>query len=241
MGRFEVSKSFLAVEEKLLEAAFFLERLKECSSLKYEGRHYFSAFVSAARSVTWTMQANLNEVPGFSAWYSSVQSTLRHDVLAKLFVDIRNVLQKQGRNPFGQVSIEHLSDSLKRQFAGDRSPFIITPDPVAPNRTVLSSAHTVSEQYFMTLVNITWDCCNCFRPFVDSRWYFTSEHFRSQDRTIVDALAELGFPPEWAEAIPDGDEEGAWRVIRSREPACGLNDLFQRYLGKELIGPDDAD
>jgi len=68
-----MTSSFGVVENKLREAEFFLDQLRDASRLSFEADCYFSAFVSAARSVTFAMQASLKGVPGFRDWYGSAQ------------------------------------------------------------------------------------------------------------------------------------------------------------------------
>lgn len=64
-----MAHSFGIVEDKLREAEFFLGHLRRSSHLSFDGRCFFSAFVSAARSVTLAMQASLKGVGDFDQWY----------------------------------------------------------------------------------------------------------------------------------------------------------------------------
>ena len=68
-----MATSFGIVEEKLFEADFFLEKLKSCvGEVKFqEARFYMSAFIAAARSVTFTLQKSLNGIEGFEDWYKT--------------------------------------------------------------------------------------------------------------------------------------------------------------------------
>lgn len=68
--------SFSVVEDKLLEAEFFLRKLGATDMHDSEARYYFSAFVSACRSVTWALQKSLKGVGGFDSWYESVREQL---------------------------------------------------------------------------------------------------------------------------------------------------------------------
>lgn len=239
MSEDDEDRSFGAVEEKLAETEFFLRKLRGVRQLSAEGPYFFSAFVSAARSVTWAMQASLNHVDGFPAWYETVQRRLQTDALARFFVQTRNVIQKRGHNPFDRVDLDHLVALLNCQLRGHRRPILMVPDPKQPKQRMLSDAVEVCEQYFNDLVTVVWECYDKYRTVVDARWYFTQENFRQQNKSLQDALAEMGFPPTWFGAIPDADEVQAWRVIRSQQPGCGINHLFLQYLGKEMLGPDD--
>jgi len=207
--------------------------------LSFEARFYFSAFVSAARSVTWAIQASLSHVNGFETWYSTVQQRLQDDALSRFFVQTRNMVQKRGHNPFGQVGLSHLAAHLERQMRCDHRPVLMIPDPSAPNEVVLSDAIAACTKYFTDLVTVVWDCYEKYRTVVDERWYFTQEHFEQMHKSIEDALEELGFPRTWLAALPGHGDADAWRVIRSQAAGCGINHVFQRYIGREIRGPDD--
>jgi hypothetical protein len=54
---------------KLTEAQFFLRKLEDAVTEHPDFDHFFSAFVSSARSVTWVMKAEYKDCPGWLAWY----------------------------------------------------------------------------------------------------------------------------------------------------------------------------
>src|SRR5438093_1558527 len=115
-----MASSFGVVEDKLREAEFFLDQLRNTSRLSFEADCFFSAFVSATRSVTFAMQASLKGVPGFKDWYDSAQKQLKTDPLAPFIVEIRNEVVHSGANPLNRVSLDHLREDLARQLYGDR-------------------------------------------------------------------------------------------------------------------------
>lgn len=85
--------------QKLEEAAYFLQRVEEhyFDALEDNGRpliYYVSAFISAARSVTWIMRSEYSRLPGWKTWYD-VQRPSTHDLkLLRGFTDARNRSQK---------------------------------------------------------------------------------------------------------------------------------------------------
>jgi hypothetical protein len=111
--------------DKLQEAEFFLDRLREHDSGR-DFRYYLSAFLSAARSVTWVLQAELKSKYGdeFERWYEPHQRTLAVDRIARIVKEARNILLKRGsrepvytstyRSPLGaeSVSISWTIDQL---------------------------------------------------------------------------------------------------------------------------------
>jgi hypothetical protein len=232
-----MTQSFGIVEEKLFETEFFLESLRLAKEKRFEARCYFSAFVSAARSVTFVLQATLNGVHGFAEWYENVRNTLKADAFAPYFIDVRNDLVHKGVNPLNAVSLVHLHDYLSRQFGGDHSHVLVIPSSGTPCGSEITDAIGACQGYFASLVAIIFDCYDRFRTVVDPRWYFTLENFTARGKTLEDAINELGFPPDWASSCPleIGD---ALQLLRRQQPCCQLNELFQRYLGRQIPDPD---
>lgn len=87
--------SILLVEERLLEADFFIRRLRRAKP--DEAGYFLNAFLSAARAVTFLLQREMAHVPGFPAWWDAQRETLRFDAAARFFLELRNFSQKAGR------------------------------------------------------------------------------------------------------------------------------------------------
>ena len=234
-----MSDSFGVVEDKLREAEFFLGCLRHSSHLSFDGRCYFSAFVSAARSVTFAMQASLKGVRDFDQWYEATRIRLKTDPLAPYFVEIRNDVVHKGRNPLDMVTLEHLRDHLSQQFnRHDRPHVIVVPDPHRSDATVLVDATQACTDYFTSLVAVTFDCYERFKTVVDSKWYFTGHNFQAMGKTFEDAISELGFPPQWTSGIPVNAD--VWRVLRLQQNPCQINDIFWQYLHRSIKEPDEV-
>jgi len=92
-------KNFDLVADKVKEADFFLEKLNQASTNFNEARFYFSAFVTATRSITFVLQtAIINDIK-FMEWYNQKQTELKSDPLARFFLEVGNEVQKRGSNP----------------------------------------------------------------------------------------------------------------------------------------------
>lgn len=87
--------SLLLVEEKLLEAEFFMRRFRRASP--DTANYFLNAYLSAARSVTFLLQKELAYVPGFPDWWNAQRTTLGADMVARFFLELRNFSQKAGR------------------------------------------------------------------------------------------------------------------------------------------------
>ncbi|MEW5930775.1 MAG: hypothetical protein AB1941_25215 [Gemmatimonadota bacterium] len=137
-------RGFYIVTDKIAETDFFLERLIESQNFS-AFPFYFSAFVSAARSVTFALQAVMAEIPGFNDWYASERRALQDSSLAKFFVQLRNHLQKVGSVPVSQSGKfdgdNFLSTAYFIPIATDRlSPHAGLRKELGPGPEVLSQA-----------------------------------------------------------------------------------------------------
>ncbi|MDD3030511.1 MAG: hypothetical protein PHS57_09630 [Alphaproteobacteria bacterium] len=229
-----MSESFGLVEQKILEADFFLKAFSNTKRLDYSANYYFSAFVSAARSVTFALQANMNDVEGFLEWYEQARAKLRTDPLAPFFVEVRNDLVHTGKTSLNALPINRLREIL---FSPDtKNHFMIFPNLNENEDGMVVNAVSASCAYFTSLVSLIYECYETFKSIVDPQWYFTKKNFQSHGKSFDDAIQELGFPPGWASCAPD--EEMGWKIIRRQQPPCALNELFQEYLRKQIADPD---
>ena len=235
-----MAQSFGVVEGKLCEAEFFLSQFSGSSRFSFDAQCYFSAFVSAARSVTLALQATMNGTADFDQWYQAAQARLKGDPLAPFFLEIRNNSIHRGLNRLNQVTLDHLREDLFDQLhQRERSHVLVLPDANSETLTVLADAVQASRLYFVSLVNVVFECYERFKFVVDPQWYFTRENFSAMGKTFEDAVLELGLPPVWASCAPPGDD--GWRALRSQQPPCQINHLFRKYIGSEIAGPDDVD
>lgn len=74
---------------------------------------------------------------------------------------------------------------------------------------------------------------------VDPQWHFTRQNFEAMGKTVDDALEEMGFPRGWLAVPGEATDERAWRALRSQQPPNQVNDLFLRYIGRRIAGPDE--
>lgn len=233
-----MARSFGIVEEKLHETEFFLEKLRESCDISAGARYYFSAFISAARSVTLALQATMKDVSGFPKWYESAQIELKSDPLASFFKELRNDSIHKGLNRLNKVTEEHLREHLLSQSHGQHNHVIILPNLHGKGETTLVDAVSASEVYFELLLEVVYECYVRFKCVVDPRWYFTRNNFLSMGKTFEDAVAELGYPAGWVSCT---EEEVGWRALRRQQPPCQINDLFNKYLGVWIDDPDLSD
>ena len=68
---------------KLEEAKFFLDQLRPNYGKEKKFDFYLSAFISAARSVTWVMGAEYGEAAGYKEWFDGLQPSEAEERLLK--------------------------------------------------------------------------------------------------------------------------------------------------------------
>jgi len=216
------SKGFHIVATKVGEADYFLEKLKEVQGNYDEFSYVLSAFTSAARSITFSLQAVMSKYPDFSEWYKPHQEKLKADKLARYFVDLRNYLQKVGEVPVGHTGtmrggkVKHLSffmdiDSLKGAPPGE--------------------ATRLSEEYFLEILKIIECCYRDFWIYVDPRALFTNEGLSQLGWSIEDIEECGGYPRGYTDVEYDGDDKDIQRLrILSRE--LQGDELMEQYFKK---------
>jgi hypothetical protein len=181
----------------------------------------------------------MHGIPDFEPWYQGVQAKLTADPLAPFFVEIRNVSIHKGLNPLNQVTVDHLHEDLFQQMRQhNRGHVLVLPAVDSKKPTVLVDAVEASTTYFISLVTLIFECYDRFRCVVDPQWYFTRDNFTAMGKTFENAVVELGLPSEWALCAPAGDN--GWRVLRLQQSPCQINDLFRKYIGREIPSPDDV-
>ncbi len=84
--------------DKLDEAKYFLSQLKKNIINVSIFRYNLSAFLSAIRSVTYFLQKECHNVPGFSEWYTKEQEKMKRDLYMKFLNDKRVLEVHKGRS-----------------------------------------------------------------------------------------------------------------------------------------------
>ena len=219
------SRGFYLVADKILETDYFLSQLKERSGYYEEFGFIFSAFLSAARSVTFSMQAVMSKYPGFDEWYKPRQQQLKNSNLAKFFVDLRNHSQK-----VGSIPIYH-SGTMKDGHLQYRQEFVATADfRTVPEGDVIA----ISEKYFEKLLGIIGELYRDFDVYVNPRAIFTEKGLQSLNWTIEDLEESLGFPRGWTDIDWNGEDKNTHRLrLLSKH---GGDEKLEYFFEKYSVG-----
>jgi hypothetical protein len=222
------TRSFGLVDYKVREAEYFLDEMKRVGrKFDFSAVQFCaSAFVSAARSVTFAMQASLADHPRFEDWYKPKQDALKQNGLARFFHQFRTITQHLGENVVsGSSSGPH----------GPMYHFV----PCADLREVpKEDVVTACEVYFRLILELVYDCYVELGDVVDGQQYFTAEVFARAGKTIEDAAEELGFPRGWTRFGDSEDEPYKWKALRARADGCQIEEQFERWLGKYVPRPE---
>ena len=101
--------------DKLNETKFFLKCLKYATT---NFPYYLSAFLTAARSITYFMQKEYAHVKGFSKWYLEKQSYMKNEPIMKILHNKRNMTaHKNPINPLEQI-ISTTVKEVKTAYGG---------------------------------------------------------------------------------------------------------------------------
>jgi hypothetical protein len=222
-----MARSFGLVDYKVQEADFFLMQLRAQSKSCNFGAIQFttSAFVSAARSITFAMQGSLKGNAPFDNWYAQKQAEMRGDALAKFFHDFRTVTQHLGVNVVGAGT---LRNGVSKAY------FVACPDlQMVPELDVLDACET----YFRSVLSLVFECYEVMGPTIHGQWYFTEKHFASRGLHVEDAEEELGLPRGWTDIRRPDLVAYRWELLRRQADGCLIEDTFLRWLGKALPKP----
>ncbi len=218
------SRGFYLVVDKVAETDFFLTQLKEYAQYLEEFGFYFSAFVSAARSITFSLQAVMSHYPGFQDWYLTRQEKLKQSELARFFVDLRNHIQKVGRIPIAHSGF--MQDGL---FSTSQV-FVPIPDlKKVPEGEVVELCH----KYFVEVIHIIGECYRDFDVYADPRVMFTRRGLDKLGWTIEDLGESLGFPRGWTNVDWDNNDKDEQRLKALSR--YGGDELFEIFLEKYQI------
>ena len=177
--------SLLLVEEKLLEAEYFGRRLRLLAAP--ESDYELNAFLSAARSVTFLLQKEMDRVSGFSTWWTKRQKVMQRDDAMRFFKDLRNRSQKRGR-----VS---LVGTPRRQTDGTQVWVyrFLGNDEGVPTSLIYRDVVDCCLEHVAKLAAIVLEFTNEFPFQACYRYAMTPEGLESLDFDLSDALTFFGF------------------------------------------------
>jgi hypothetical protein len=81
---------------KACAAKHFVDLLDKHRQHQVLALYYFDAFLSAARAVTWALQAECRGLPGFEQWYGAWVQRMKSQPSVAVFRDWRNEAEKEG-------------------------------------------------------------------------------------------------------------------------------------------------
>ncbi|CDN42957.1 hypothetical protein [Paenibacillus sp. P22] len=236
-------RSFGLVEDKVYEADFFLEKIKDCIDPK-ECNYYFSAFLSASRSITFSLQACMSDIKGFKEWYEEKQVILKRDKIARKFVEMRNVTQKIGEHFI--TSGNYYTDDNgnlrgKFYFQDEMNSYCIGENPreIILKRVLSGELFTHQEEdvatqcdkNFIMLIEIIFESFQKFGSTIDPEKYYTLENLELLGLSIEDIETTLGFPKGYTNVEGISNEDRI-KFLRESEPSSEIDYIFMKYLNK---------
>ena len=221
-----MSHTFDAVDEKIAETEFFLTKMIEAGGDWFSFRNYLSAFLSAARASTLALQ-RFRHVAGFDSWYKDHREALKSDPLAKFILETRNSHIHGGPSPIAG----------EKFYQGEAEYRFHEQDEYVPEGDIVS----LCRKHFINLLSIIYDCYVVLGVHIDPQQFYTKEHFHLIGKTIEQAEVEIwGWVME--SYIEEGlDDDDRWHELRGRIGECGINHLFNGYLGKVTPQPPIPD
>jgi hypothetical protein len=225
-----MAKSFGIVDFKLQETEYFLSKLQNLSA-KYENvykvNYYFNAFTSAARTLTFSIQACSKGIAEIESWYEEfVQPQLTTDVRSKYFKSVRDKQQHVG-GPF-IVAFGAYSGSERVVFYEFRRVEEIEP---IKERDAIES----SRKYFITLLKIVQELYINFGHIVDPEKYFSYENMVKIGKTVECFEEQLGYPKGYTKVDGVTDEKRV-DMLRDQLIFPVVDPIFIKYLKQDRFG-----
>ncbi len=215
------------VSYKIGEADYFLEKLKSTHSWDEEFNYIFSAYVSALRSITFTLQFVMKKYPEFDEWYQIRQERLRNSKLAKAFVEFRNHAQKTGIIPIAKER------SIFEGIFYDSDQFYVPSNSEikeVPKGNVLD----LSEKCLIEVLSIVSECYKDFDVYIDPRVLFTERALEKLNWTVEDVEEFVGFPRGYTDIDYQDDELSNIEIRLNSLRRYGGDETLQVYLDKYL-------
>lgn len=151
------------ISEKLKEADFFLEKMASSNRSVDELNYYFSAFASAARSVTFVLQYVGSAIEGFDSWYVDIQARQRSDKVSKYLLGARNESQKAGAQPIAYGEVIRLPNGEEKlvnffSYVGSNPP-VEVPDmnALATCQHQMKNLVAIVSEFFERFENVAWN------------------------------------------------------------------------------------
>jgi hypothetical protein len=207
------------IELKVAEADYFLNQMSQSGLDLFAFHCNLSAFLSAARSITLTLQAVMRHVPGFNGWYESARRPLEGDVLARFFVERRNVATKTGDLGVSGGSMRGGTKGLDIRHYFDPQLLTSLPDEIR-RLDVEAMAH----QYMRLLIQLVSDW---------ERWFYDNSGpgaLPTAANTSPEELEKaLGLPVGWTDGVGLSNEERIRILLRNEPPAISFEQLRSQY------------
>jgi hypothetical protein len=215
------------VSYKIGEADYFLEELKRTHPWEEKFNYIFSAFVSALRSITFSLQFVMKKYPNFDDWYVSRQERLRKSKLAKAFVEFRNQAQKTGIIPIAAAGgfFEGIFYDSTKFYIPTNSEIKEVPD---------GNVVELSEKCLIEVLSIVAECYKDFDVYIDPRAFFTERALEKLNWTIEDVEESLDFPKGYTDAKFEDSEFTDMEIRLNLLKRYGGDETLQVYLDKYL-------
>lgn len=193
--------SLLLVEERLVEADFFVRQLLHARPDTIG--HFLNAFLSAARSVTFLLQKELAHVSGFRDWWETQRLVLGADATARFFLELRNFSQKEGRAPLiGTRTGYGRSSKWTFRFVGVQTP--------VPDELLGVDVADACSNHVAKLARVVLACMDAFPFQTCPRAVLSAAGIEALGLNTQEMFKTLGLP------FVNVDDNLAWRVLRDQ-------------------------
>lgn len=186
--------SLLLVEERLLEACYFIDRMED-AGLGLEVGYDLNAFLSASRAVTFLLQKEMSAVPAFAEWWVGRQQAMRTDSAMRFFVDLRNFSQKEGRVSFASFGTGLDKNSYRHVFRDGSM--------VVPREIGMMDAIDACRLHLAKIARIVLECMDAFPFYTCPRQALSADGINARNIDLDEIDSCLGYTHGYSRIFDD--------------------------------------
>jgi hypothetical protein len=215
------NKNYQLIELKIAETYYFYTKLVQDETKALYKKYYFSAFISAARSITFCIRYVFSDIKGFNEWYEKLISKfkIKNNILNR-FNNMRVDSVHKGVNPL-KFNIEFLyfenNSNIMYIFEND-------------NVTSLSDALCQCKEYFLVLLFISFEVYAKLGMQLNSDEYDQHKDWieigRELNRNVFDYM---GIPHRWRNDSY-GYTDAKMHLLNETVPRSIIDNIIENLL-----------
>lgn len=216
------NKSFQLVELKIAETHYFYTKLTDDDIKAFHKQFYFSAFISAARSITFCNQYVYSDIKGFKEWWENLISN---------FVTKNNILNSFNHMRVDAIhkGINPLAFNMEFLYFENKSDIMYIFEN--ENVTTMIDALCQCKEYLLVLLFISFEVYIKWGKIIDSDEYVKHNNWIDLGRILNrNVFNYMGVPHNWRH-VPYGYTDAKMFPLDETIPRTIIDEVIEQLLG----------